>query len=252
MIAGLVARARSLWKSVSRRADVEQEMDEEFRLHLELRAQDLVRAGALPDEAMRRARLEFGSTERYKDEGTASRGLRRFDDFRVSLLDFKLGFRMLARYPGLTLVGGLAMAFAIWTGAATFELVTQTIGPNIPLPEGNRIVAIQNWNDATSRPERHLLHDFATWREELNSVTGLGAYRALERNLIIGNGRGEPIEVAEITASAFRMARVAPLMGRTLVAAYVVAMMGVCMLACIVPTRRALRVEPTETLREEG
>jgi hypothetical protein len=31
-----------------------------------------------------------------------SRGLRRFDDLRVSWLDLKLGFRMLVRYPGLT------------------------------------------------------------------------------------------------------------------------------------------------------
>ena len=38
----------------------------------------------------------------------------------------------------------------------------------------------------------------------------------------------------------------------TLVTAYAVLMMGVCMLACIVPTRRALRVEPTEALRADG
>ena len=42
---------------------------------------------------------------------------------RFSLLDFKLGGRMLARYPGLTVVGGLAMAFAIWVGAGTFEFL---------------------------------------------------------------------------------------------------------------------------------
>jgi hypothetical protein len=43
---------------------------------------------------------------------------------------------MLARYPGLTLVGGLAIAFAIWIGAGTFELATQVVRPTIPLPEG--------------------------------------------------------------------------------------------------------------------
>lgn len=36
-----------------------------------------------------------------------------------------------------------------------------------------------------------------------------------------------------------------------LIVAYVVLMLGVCLLACIVPTRRALRVEPTEALRIE-
>ena len=217
MLPGIVARARSIWRGIRQRPDVESDMNDEFRLHVELRAADLVRSGLSPAAAERQAKLEFGSTERYKEEGRRSRGLRRVDDLRVSWLDFKLGFRMLVRYPGLTIVGGLAMAFAIWIGAGAFELATQIIRPTIPLPDGNRIVAIQNWDVRASRPESHIAHDFATWRATLQSVTDLGAYRALERNLIIGNGRGEPVEVAEITASAFRMTRVPPLMGRTLV-----------------------------------
>jgi ABC-type antimicrobial peptide transport system permease subunit len=37
-----------------------------------------------------------------------------------------------------------------------------------------------------------------------------------------------------------------------LTAGYSVLMLGVCLLACIVPTRRVLRVEPTEALRSDG
>ena len=213
----IIARARSLWRGVRGSSRLQAEMDEEFRLHQELRAADLVRDGLTLAAAARQARLEFGSTERFKDEGRRSRGLRRFDDLRVSWLDFKLGFRMLARYPGLTLVGGLAMAFAIWVGAATFELVTQVIRPTLPLPGGDRIVAIRNWDTEASRPESRALHDFVAWRDELKAVRELGAYRTLERNLITGDGHGEPVEVAEISASAFRLVRVAPLLGRSLI-----------------------------------
>jgi predicted permease len=216
MITPLIARVRSLWRGLRRGPALQADMDEEFRLHQELRAADLARAGVAAAEARRRARLEFGSAEHFKEKGRRSRGLRRFDDLRVSWLDVKLGFRMLARYPGLTVVGGLAMAFAIWLGAATFELVTQVIRPSLPLPDGNRIVAIRNWDAAASRPERHLGHDFVAWRQELTSVRDLGAYRALERNLITGEGRGEPVEVAEISAAAFRLTRVPPLLGRAL------------------------------------
>jgi predicted permease len=217
MFAGPVARLRSLWRGIRQRSDVEADMTEEFRLHLELRAQDLVRGGMPSEAARRQAKLEFGSPEQHKHAARASRGLRRIDDLRVSWLDFKLGFRMLARYPGLTFVGGLAMAFAIWVGAATFELATQIIRPIIPLPDGNRIVAIRNWDMAANRSEPQIAHDFVSWRSELRSIRDLGVYRALERNLIIGQGRGEPVEVAEITASAFRLVRVPPLMGRGLV-----------------------------------
>ncbi|HEU4631263.1 MAG TPA: permease prefix domain 1-containing protein, partial [Gemmatimonadaceae bacterium] len=216
-LARLPARARSLWRSLRGRAAVDAEMAEEFRYHMELRAADLVRAGLAPADAARRARLEFGSTERYKHEGRASRGLAPFDVLHVSWLDVKLGFRMLVRYPGLTIVGGLAMAFAIALGAGTFEFVTQFVFPTLPLPEGDRIVAVRNWDAAARAVEPHALHDFVVWRDELRSVRELGAFRTLERNLITGEGRGEPVEVAEISASAFRLTRVPPLLGRALV-----------------------------------
>src|SRR5688500_18753202 len=119
MIAGLIARARSLWTSARRPDQLEAEMREEVLLHQGMRAEDLVRSGLSRAEAARQARLEFGSPDRYQDEARESRGLHRVRALRVSWLDFKLGFRMLAKYPGITIVGGLAMAFAIWMGAAT-------------------------------------------------------------------------------------------------------------------------------------
>ena len=135
---------------------------------------------------------------------------------RVSWLDFKLGFRMLARYPGLTLVGGLAMAFAIWVGAGTFEFVRQVLYPSLPLEDGDRIVGIENWDAAAGRAESQILHDLVDWRDQLESVRDLGAFRTVQRNLITGEGRGEPVEVAEMSPSGFQVARVPPLLGRAL------------------------------------
>jgi ABC-type antimicrobial peptide transport system permease subunit len=39
--------------------------------------------------------------------------------------------------------------------------------------------------------------------------------------------------------------------GVALLSGYAILMLGVCMLACVVPTFRALRVQPTEALRAE-
>ena len=219
MLSTLLARVKSLAHAIRRRRRVESEMSEEFRSHIELRAADLVRWGLTPGEALRQARLEFGSPERYKDEARAARGLRRIDDIRVSWLDFKLGFRMLARYPGLTVVGGLAMAFAIWMGTATFELMTQLMRPTLPLPAGEEIVGLRVWDAKTNRQEMRASYDFAAWRSQLRSVEDIGAFRIVQRNLITGDGIGEPVELAEISASAFRVTRVPPLLGRTLTAA---------------------------------
>ncbi len=218
MLSGTIARLHSLWRGVRRRTDVEAEMAEEFRHHQALRAADLVRAGLSPAEARRRARLDFGSEEMHKDAARAARGLRRVDELRASALDFRLGFRMLLRYPGLTLVGGLAMAFAIAVGAAGFELVTQIVDPTLPLPGGDRIVTVRAWDAAAGDQEARLAHEFVRWRGALRTVEGLGAYRTVGRNLLVPGGEVAPVPVAEISASAFRVAAVAPLLGRALVA----------------------------------
>ncbi|HEX2092851.1 MAG TPA: ABC transporter permease [Longimicrobiaceae bacterium] len=135
----------------------------------------------------------------------------------MSWLDVKLGVRMLIKHPGLTLIGGLGMAFAIAIGAGFFGFFYSYLNPTLPLPEGDRVVAVQNWDAAENEDEPRSLHDFVTWREELRSVEDLGAFRTISRNLILPDAQAEPVDVAEMTAAGFRVARVPPLMGRHLV-----------------------------------
>ncbi|MEX2285297.1 MAG: ABC transporter permease [Gemmatimonadota bacterium] len=136
--------------------------------------------------------------------------------FGASWVDFKLGGRMLVKYPGLTLIGGITLAVAIGVGAAWFEVTRQIVNPRIPLADGDRIVTIANWDAAESEIEARSLYDFQLWREQLTSIRELGAYRAFERNLITPDGIAQPTEVAEISAAAFPLTRVPPLLGRTL------------------------------------
>jgi predicted permease len=133
--------------------------------------------------------------------------------------DYRLGFRMLVKYPGLTLAGGLALAIAIGLGAGWFDLTRELLRPTLPLPDGNRIVEIEMRNARASQEERRLLQDFLVWRSDARTLEDLGAYRTIERNLILGDARPEPVRVAETTASAFELARVPPLLGRPLLEA---------------------------------
>jgi predicted permease len=146
------------------------------------------------------------------------RAARRRRMLPVSWLDFKLGLRMLVRYPGLTLVGGLSMAFGIAAGAGGYGIRTQMIDPVLPLDEGDRIVGIRMWNTERQGFELRVLYDFLEWRGELGSIEELSAFRNVGGNLITERGV-EVVQVAEVTASAFRVARVPPLMGRPLVEA---------------------------------
>jgi predicted permease len=137
----------------------------------------------------------------------------------LSMLDVKLGVRMLVKYPGLTLIGCLAISVAIGISAGCFAFLSNFTHPTLPLPDGERIVGIQNWDVAANAPELRSAHDFAAWRGELRSVTDIGAYTALERNLITADARSEPVNGVAISASAFRLVGVPPLLGRPLVQA---------------------------------
>ncbi|HYC52379.1 MAG TPA: ABC transporter permease [Gemmatimonadaceae bacterium] len=218
-MSGIIARMRSFLSGARRRPQLDQEMDDEFRHHMELRAADLQRTGLSGQEATRQARLEFGSTERYKDKGAESRGLRRFDQMRVSMLDFKLGARMLVKYPGLTIVGGLAIAFAITVGSGTFEVVRQAAAPTLPWPGADRILGIEYADVETGKSRAATARDFVAWRNGIASLEYVGAYRQFSRNFRVGNGAGEPVTVAEISAAAFPLGRIPPLLGRTIVPA---------------------------------
>jgi putative ABC transport system permease protein len=137
-------------------------------------------------------------------------------DALPSRLDLKLGARMLAKSPGLALVGGFGMAVGVALTAGAYALFNSYFYPEIPLPEGDRIVAVGKF-DALRRVENEqLLHDFTVWRRELKQVQDLGAFRTVTRNLAAESGAGEPITLAEMTATGFRVARIAPLLGRTL------------------------------------
>ncbi len=133
---------------------------------------------------------------------------------RVSALDVRLAARLLVKHPGLTIVGGIAMTFAIAVGAATYAFIDKFVHPDVPLPGGDRIVSIRARDVATGRLERRIAADFARWHGQLTSVTVLGAGRTATRNLTPPGGLAEPAAVAEVTAAAFEVAGVAPLFGR--------------------------------------
>jgi predicted permease len=131
-------------------------------------------------------------------------------------LDFKVGFRMLVRYPGLTIVGTAAIAVAIALGTLYFEALNKWQNPRLPIPNADRVVTIRAWDDSVFSAEPRALHDFAIWREQVKTVDHLGAAIVFERNLATEDRRVEPVIGAEISASAFRLMGTPALLGRTL------------------------------------
>jgi putative ABC transport system permease protein len=197
------------------------EVEEELNYHFEERVRGYMERGLSPEAARLAARARLGDLERVRNECASLLAAERRDEERrrlltMSWLDVKLGMRMMAKYPGLSLVAVLGMAVATAIAAGYFSFFGAVLNPALPLAEGDRVVALLNRNIAEQSDPGVSVHDFGVWRSELKAVRDIGAFREESRNLITADGRTELVRVAVMTASGFRLTRTPPMLGRTL------------------------------------
>ena len=140
----------------------------------------------------------------------------RRDFMGISLLDIKLALRMTAKYPGLSAIAVSGLAVAIALGAGFFAFVGSILDSTLPFEDGDRIVAIQSRSLRSSGAGGTPLEDVRHWRNDLRTIETLAAFSEHSRNLITEDGRTDIANVAAMTASAFRLAGVAPALGRTI------------------------------------
>ena len=191
----------------------ERDFADELQSHIDLHTDDNIRAGMTPNEARRQALAKLGSVAGAKEAHRDRRGLPGLD---ALAFDLKLGGRMLVKYPGLTIVGGFAMAVAIAVGATAFEAISDILDGTLPFPGGDRVVELEFVGANPSQPEQRVMHEFAALRGALTTVEHVSAFRNTQHNLVAAGIAPEPVEVAEITPSAFAITNAPALHGRYL------------------------------------
>ncbi len=216
--AALLARARSLYRGVVHRDELEQEMREEFQHHLAERADALVREGLTPEAARDRARREFGHQDTHRAHAHEAMGLSSITQLRLSWLDVKLGLRMLLKYPMLNLAAVFALAVGIPVGLAPSHLARALEAP-LPGDANDRVRALRFWDPLSSGVAPTWDSDFTFWEQHLRTVASLGAFRTSSYNVASADGQAAPADAAQLSPAVFQMLDTRPFIGRTFEAA---------------------------------
>src|SRR5215213_1461281 len=166
----LISYLRASWRGLRRPSQVDADMNDEMRFHIDMEAQRLQQRGLSAAEAKRQAAIAFGGVEKYRGAGRDAFG---FTWMRGVSVDLKLGTRMLAKYPGLTAVALFALSLAIGAGAAYLEFINDLMHGHLPFADADRIVGIQTWDQQTGDTEPRATASFVEWRGSLRSMEDL-------------------------------------------------------------------------------
>jgi predicted permease len=198
---------RSVAGRFLRREDVAEEMEQELRAHIALRADDLERGGMPRAQAERRARVEFGARERYKEECHQASGGTGIESL---FKDVRYAFRMLRKSPGFTLVAIVTLALGIGANAIVFSLLNALVLRPVNVPHGGELYEIEQARDHA--PSQSYA-DYLDLRDRNKSFDGLAAYEIDKAGLDID---GTPAETFfyEASGNYFDVLGVKPYLGR--------------------------------------
>ena len=136
-------------RSLFRRRQVEAELDEELRFHVERQAEEYVRRGMTPNEARRAALVAFGGVERHKEGARDARGVSVIENVTR---DLRYALRTLGRAPGFAVVAAVVIALGVGATAAIFTVVDAVLLKPLPYREPARLVTVGYGRGSTVAP----------------------------------------------------------------------------------------------------
>ena len=200
------------WRRLRHRDRLEGELDCELRDHVERQVADHVRAGLPEAEARRRARLEFGGLDQIKELCRDVRSTRWIDE---TWQDLRFAARLLVREPWVAAGAVLALGLGLGISSAAFTAYNGLLLRGLPVDDQQRVTGLA-MRDETGVEQGVSYLDFQDWRDATASFRDIAAYSEPPMNVSDPGMGTERFFGARVTANAFGLLGVQPVLGRDL------------------------------------
>jgi hypothetical protein len=186
-------------------------MTEELRLHIEHYTDDLVRSGVQPQEAARRARIEFGSVTSAQEDCRKARGLQPFDEL---LRQLRHAARLLRNTPGFTVTALVTLAVCLGANLTIFAGIDSILLRPLPFPEAGRLVTVFNtYPKAGVERDGSSITNYYERRGKIPAFASLSIYRF--GTAVVGEaGSTQREQIAGVSPDFFATLGTGPVMGR--------------------------------------
>ena len=199
-----------------RKQTVERQLDAELRFHVEQETRRYLAAGMCPEEARRKARLDFGGLDQIKEECRDARPTRWLEDF---VLDARYGCRVLARNPGFALVVVVSLALGIGANTAIFSVVDAAVFRPLPYRNPDQLVDIlqvehRGTAEQASFTGMMTREELTDWRDQKQIFQGIEAYSTFPGTLFAGTPQAEVTLVERMSPGMLAFLGMRTILGR--------------------------------------
>ncbi|HWF48665.1 MAG TPA: ABC transporter permease, partial [Bryobacteraceae bacterium] len=205
MFTDLCFRLRALF----RKKAVEEELDDELRFHFERQLEKYEKSGLTRDQALRRARIEFGGVVAVQEECREAHGVQLLESL---FQDVRYGLRTLRKSPGFASVAMLTLALGIGANTAIFSVVYAVLLNPLPYKDSSRLIVL---NETT--PKVGLVSvsypNFLDWRAQNHMFSEMAAVDGMGFNLA-GITQPENISGEAVSPNYLSMLGIHPFLGR--------------------------------------
>jgi predicted permease len=197
-------------RSLFHRQQVEEDMDDELRYHVERKTEEGLANGLTREEARRLALIELGGIEQRKEECRDTRGLSWLEDF---LQDLRFGFRWLRKSPGFSAIVILALALGLGANTTLFSLFNRVLLQALPVSHPEQLVILNVANQRSDSIQSFSYPMYRDLRDQNSVFSGMVAQAGAEMNAAY-NGESEKARGELVTGNYFQTLGVRPWLGR--------------------------------------